>query len=190
MSKEKLAEEKQRKLAKEAKIRREMNESNKKSREKEDYLKNLAEKLKRQREPITRHTMKTRQQEQLVKENMAKKIKAEEDAAKLKEEKDAAMMRTSQEITKELRKRINEQPHARRADPKQLAKENEEQMRNRLQKLREDVEKAVANRVYLFDQHKIQKRKEQARRAALEKVGAAVFNSTDNENWKNRAKIL
>jgi hypothetical protein len=69
-----------------------------------------------------------------------------------------------------------------------LAKENEEQMRNRLQKLREDVEKAVANRVYLFDQHKIQKRKEQARRAALEKVGAAVFNSTDNENWKNRAK--
>ena len=188
MSKEKLAEEKQRKLAKEVKIRREMNESNKKSREKEDYLKNLAEKLKRQREPITRHTMKTRQQEQLVKENMAKKIKAEEDAAKLKEEKDAAMMRTSQEITKELRKRINEQPHARRADPKQLAKENEEQMRNRLQKLREDVEKAVANRVYLFDQHKIQKRKEQARRAALEKVGAAVFNSTDNENWKNRAK--
>ena len=47
---------------------------------------------------------------------------------------------------------------------------------------------AVDNRVYLFDQHKIQKRKEQARRAALEKVGAAVFNSQDGKNWKNKAK--
>ena len=74
-------------------------------------------------------------------------------------------------------------------DPKQLAKENEEQMQNRLRKLREDVQRAVDNRVYLFEQHKIQKRKEQARRAALEKVGAAVFSSQDGKNWKNKAKV-
>jgi hypothetical protein len=188
LSDERKEEERLRREKKQAKIKMDVEETKRKQEEKQNRLKKLAAAMKRQKQPITRHTKKSKQKEQLVKQTLSKKVREEEESIRLEEEKNKAMLRTSKEITKELQKRMKEMPSARRTDPKQLAKENEEQMQRRLQKLREDVQRAVDNRVYLFDQHKIQKRKEQARRAALEKVGAAVFNSQDGKNWKNKAK--
>ena len=118
-------------------------------------------------------------------------MKKQEEKKRLENEKQKKMKETSLEITKELQKRINEMPKATQYDPKERARQAQESMKENLKRLRDDVERAVANRVYLFDQHKLQKRKEEARRAALEKVGAAVFKSSDGKKkgWKKNARV-
>ena len=122
---------------------------------------------------------------------MHDEMKKQEDAKKLENEKQKKMKETSKVITRELQKRINEMPKAQQYDPEERARQAQESMKANLKTLRENVERAVQNRVYLFDQHKLQKRKEEARRAALEKVGASVFKSNDGKKrgWKKNARV-
>ena len=67
------------------------------------------------------------------------------------------MKETSLEITKELQKRINEMPKATQYDPKRESQTGPRVNERKFKTASDDVERAVANRVYLFDQHKLQK---------------------------------
>ena len=191
LSEERINEEKAKKKAKEEKIKKRMELEEKKKHAKENRLKELAKQLKAQPLQEIRGTAKTIKCEELVKKRMHEEMKKQEDAKKLENEKQKKMKETSKVITRELQKRINEMPKAQQYDPEERAREAQESMKANLKTLRENVERAVQNRVYLFDQHKLQKRKEEARRAALEKVGAAVFKSNDGKKkgWKKNARV-
>jgi hypothetical protein len=191
LSEERINEEKAKKKAKEEKIKKQMELEQKKKHAKENRLKELAKKLKSQPLQDIRGTAKTIKCEELVKKRMNDEMKKQEAAKRLENEKHKKMKETSKEITKEIQKRINEMPKAQQYDPKERARQAQESMKANLKRLRDDVARAVENRVYLFDQHKLQKRKEQARRAALEKVGAAVFKSNDGnkKGWKKNARV-
>jgi hypothetical protein len=76
-------------------------------------------------------------------------------------------------------------------DPKELAAEGQRQMREQLKRLKTSVANAVSKRRFLFDQYKVDARKRDARKAALEKIGKAVFNTPSSEkggSWKETAK--
>ena len=191
LSEERLNEQKAKKRAKQEKIKKQMEMEAQKKKAKENRLKELAKKLKAQPLQEIRGTAKTIKCEEKVKKRMHDDMKKQEEKKRLENEKQKKMKETSLEITRELQKRINEMPKATQYDPKERARQAQESMKENLKRLRDDVERAVANRVYLFDQHKLQKRKEEARRAALEKVGAAVFKSNDGKKkgWKKNARV-
>ena len=63
-------------------------------------------------------------------------------------------------------------------------------MKRNLQNLRSGITKAVQQRRFLFDQLRVNSLKKQARKAALEKIGAAIFlnEETSSSSSRNRAK--
>jgi hypothetical protein len=94
-------------------------------------------------------------------------------------------MRDSQEDMKaELRRRIemSDSMRIKPKDPKELAAEGNRQMRAQLKRLKESVASAVSKRRFLFDQYKMDARKKEARKKALERIGAAVFDAPVGED--------
>jgi hypothetical protein len=73
-------------------------------------------------------------------------------------------------------------------DPKVMAAEGQKQMREQLKRLKTSVANAVSKRRFLFDQYKVDARKRDARKKALEKIGAAVFDAPQGgKSWKSTA---
>ena len=111
-------------------------------------------------------------------------------------------LRESQEDMKaELRRRIemSDSMRTKPKDPKVLAAEGNRQMREQLKRLKASVANAVSKRRFLFDQYKIDARKKEARKKALEKIGAAVFDApadrsvsdslrSSSGSWKSAAR--
>ena len=148
-------------------------------------------------QPIPRQTEKTKKAQEKVKAAIKKRA---DDAAKKISDNAAREERvrvSTEDMQAELNRRIKQGDAMRikPKDPKEMAAEGQRQMRAQLKRLKTSVANAVSKRRFLFDQYKVDARKRDARKAALEKIGKAVFDvpmdggsSSHNSSWKASAK--
>lgn len=193
MSEDRMREEQERRKMHAQKLQQEEMEKREAARAPIVRMKMLAERSKKIRQPIPGQTKKSAAQEKLVKERLARRREEEEERKRDLKARQDKIKNASKEMQVVLRRRIEEEESRKgpTEDPRQRAANAKKDMEARLKRLRESIDKAVANRRYLFDQHKLDKRKQLARRKALETVGAAVFSSTDGDedrDWKDAAR--
>ena len=141
-------------------------------------------------QPIPRQTEKTKKAQEKVKQTLRKR--AQDEAKKVSD--DNARLERVRESTEsmqaELNRRIKQGDSMRikPKDPKVMAAEGQKQMREQLKRLKTSVANAVSKRRFLFDQYKVDARKRDARKKALEKIGAAVFDAPQGgKSWKSTA---
>ena len=124
-------------------------------------------------------TKKTAAAQEMVKAKLKKRADDEMLVHKNNAERMKRLRESQEDMKEELRRRIelSDSMRVKPKDPKELAAEGNRQMREQLKRLKASVANAVSKRRFLFDQYKVDARKREARKKALEKIGAAVFDN-------------
>ncbi len=128
-------------------------------------------------------TKKTAAAQDMIKRKLQKRAEDEKARAKADEDRERRVRESTEDLRAELNRRVaqGDAQRVKPRDPKQLAAEGAAAMREQLKRLKQSVAKAVAGRRFLFDQYKVDARKKAARKKALEKIGAAVFDTAGAE---------
>ena len=142
--------------------------------------------------PIPRQTEKSKNAQNNVKKKLKKRA---DDKAKKTHDNNVRLERvraSTESMQAELNRRIKQGDAQRipKKDPKEMAAEGQKQMKAQRKRLEDSVANAVSKRRFLFDQYKVDARKRDARKNALEKIGAAVFDApkTGKGSWKTTAR--